>query len=153
MKVQQYEDTALETIIRGNVDSFFADMAAGSGQTELTKSLRDAREMDDTNHAFAQFELEMQSVACGGRSGPAPRLRSERPESEQEWRVGDDPDLPFEKDGGELHKRHDPGNVLRGEPGSKKISGDWVHEFDAEGRICRAYHKSVNPSMFERLEA
>jgi Mg-chelatase subunit ChlI len=50
MKVLPFEDDALETIIRGNVDAFFSDLAAGAGQTELAKSSRDVREAEELDH-------------------------------------------------------------------------------------------------------
>ena len=145
MKVSQFEDTQLEEIAKSNLDAFFSDMAAGSGQTELAKTSRDVREAQELDHFFQNFDDEMQLAACG-RSGPTPRLRSER-EPESDWRPGDDPEIGLEKDGGPLNKRY------RSKLTKKVSASGWTTEFNDKGEIIRAYGPGVDLSVFEPVEA
>ena len=147
MRIQQFEDDTIERAATANIDAFFADLAADPQQSELAKRLQEDRQSEENDHAWHQLTEDFELRAAGVDPGHTPRLRSDnRP----------DPDLD-DDDGDELHKRaggsSDHGSVYeRGEPGTKKIHGDWVHEFDQSGNVFRAYHKSVDGAVFARTE-
>jgi hypothetical protein len=86
-------ETQLESIVKANIDGFFADLRTEAGQVDLEKSVRQIREGEDLEQQFRAFEEEMLFPSTG-RTGPAPRLRSERYHPEPgEWKPGDDPDV------------------------------------------------------------
>src|SRR6267154_4524425 len=116
-------DTQLEGIVKANADAFFSDLARDPQQREPAKMLEDFRKSETTEHAFRQFEEELE-LAATGRTGPAPRLRSERPDQESaEWKPGMDPDIGL--DGGELAKAHG-----RRAARIEKSPSGWITEYD-----------------------
>src|SRR6476660_2152755 len=141
MKVEHFHDDGIEQIARANADAFFSDLAADPQQIELAKASRDNREFENVNHFFEGFEEDMRLAACGARSGPSPRLRSERPESESDWRPGDPIDKGLtEDDGGPLEKRY------QGKLTKKVSASGWTSEFNEKGEIVRAYGPGVDLS-------
>jgi hypothetical protein len=94
----QHEDNEIETIARGNLDAFFADLRAEAGQTDLTKNARETREAEEVDHDWHTFTENLEFAAATGRTGAAPRLRSERPAPDEPmWRPGMDPGFGLEK--------------------------------------------------------
>jgi hypothetical protein len=112
MRTQFFHDDAVEQIAKSNLDAFFSDLKTDQQPGKfIVKSANgeksvvfDEKQMEKASHALDIFEEDLQFVAVTGRTGPSPRLRSERPESE-EWRPGDPIDKGLnEDDGGPLEK-------------------------------------------------
>jgi hypothetical protein len=92
-----------EEIEMESFEAFIFDCHQEEKSREISKNIRAVREETELDHQWAGFVEDMElAAATGGRSGPAPRLRSERPAlDESEWKPGNpDVDLGLEKSAG-----------------------------------------------------
>lgn len=91
MRIQYFEDNAIETIVKANIDAFLADCRIAAGQSDLAKNVRETREAQEVDHELSAFIESLEPGPTGGRATGHTRLRSERPVDER--------DLGLEKSG------------------------------------------------------
>jgi len=87
-------EARFESTVKGNIDAFFLDLAAGTDQKELSKNVRETRDAQEVDHELNAFLENLEPGPTGGRATGHTRLRSERPALDERDRR---PDFGLEK--------------------------------------------------------